>query len=129
MADGDVQGFVAGVADERRRRDAQALVELMGEVTGQPAVLWGTAIVGFGSRHYRYPSGREGDTAAVSFSPRAAHTVLYLTGGIEDYADLLDRLGPHRTGKGCLYLKQVEQVDPAALREIVARSYRAADTD
>lgn len=122
----DVAGFVAAVADERRRRDAEALVELMSEVTGQPPVLWGTSIVGFGSRHYRYPSGREGDTAAVGFSPRSARTVLYLTGGVEDYADLLARLGPHRTGQSCLYLTRVGQVDAAALRDIVARSYRAA---
>ena len=133
MADGgnlpagaDVAGFVAAVADDRRRRDAEALVELMGEVTGQPPVLWGTSIVGFGSRHYRYPSGREGDTAAVGFSPRSASTVLYLTGAVEDYADLLAGLGPHRTGKGCVYLTRVDQVDATALRAVVARSYRAA---
>jgi hypothetical protein len=67
-------------------------------------VLWGSSIIGFGSWHYRYPSGREGDTAAVGFSPRKAQTVLYLTGGMDLYEDLLTRLGQHRTGKGCLYL-------------------------
>lgn len=125
-AESDVSAFVASVAEDRRRRDAQLLVELMQEVTGQPPAMWGSSIIGFGSRHYRYASGREGDTAAVGFSPRRAEVVLYLTGGPEEYADLLVGLGPHRTGKGCLYLKRADQVDASALRQIVARSYRAA---
>lgn len=121
-----VDTFLDTVADEQRRTDARFLVDLMGEVTSQPAVLWGTSIIGFGSRHYRYESGREGDVAAVGFAPRKAQTVLYLTGQLDDYADLLARLGPHQTGKGCLYLKRVDQADPSALREIVARSFAAA---
>lgn len=124
--DGDVRDFVAAVPDDRRRRDAELLVDLLGEATGEPPVLWGTSIVGFGTRHYRYPSGREGDTAAVGFSPRAGRTVLYLTGGIEEYADLLAALGPHRTGTACLYLPRVEEVDRTVLREIAVRSHRAA---
>ncbi|MET7421956.1 DUF1801 domain-containing protein [Dactylosporangium sp. NPDC005555] len=119
----DVETFVAGVADERRREEARHLVALMGAVTGQPAAMWGSAIIGFGSRHYRYESGREGDVALVSFSPRKAQTVLYLTGGIDVYQDLLDRLGPYTAGKGCLYLKRVADADDAVLREIVRRSY------
>ncbi|MEV4513703.1 DUF1801 domain-containing protein [Dactylosporangium sp. NPDC049525] len=122
--DGDVGAFVDTVTDERRRADARHLVELMGAVTGQPAVLWGRAIIGFGSRHYRYESGREGDMPAVSFSPRKAQTVLYLTGGLEVYEDLLARLGPHTTSKGCLYLKRVGDADDAVLRELVGRSFR-----
>jgi Domain of unknown function (DU1801) len=124
--DGDVGAFLDAVVDEQRRSDARLLVGLMGEVTGQPAVMWGSSIVGFGSRHYRYSSGWEGDTPAVGFSPRKAQTVLYLTGGMDGYQDLLARLGPHQTGKGCLYLKRVDRADAAALRDIVARSYRAA---
>jgi hypothetical protein len=123
--EGNVPAFLATVADERRQRDARTLSDLMHEVTGLPAVLWGTAIIGFGERHYRYASGREGTIAAVSFSPRKAATAVYLTGPLEDYADLLDRLGPHTTGKGCLYLADVDRVDPAVLREIVARSFAA----
>ncbi len=80
---------------------------------------------GFGSRHYRYPSGREGDTVAVGFSPRKAEAVLCLTGGLEEYEDLLAGLGPHRTGKGCLDIKRIDEVDPSALRQLIARSYRA----
>lgn len=125
---GDVTAFIDSVADEQRRCDARLLVEVMREVTGEPPVLWGASIVGFGSRHYRYASGHEGDTAAIGFSPRKAHSVLYLTGGMDDYADLLERLGQHRSGKGCLYLKRVDEADAAALREIIARSHRLAAT-
>ena len=124
--DGDVGAFIDGVADDQRRRDAELLLGLMREVTGQPPVLWGTSIIGFGSRHYRYPSGREGDIAAVSFSPRKTQTVLYVTGALDAYKELLARLGQYQAGKGCLYLRRVDQADTEALRDIVARSYRAA---
>ena len=83
-------------------------------------------IVGFGRRHYRYPTGREGDEAAVAFAPRKARSVLYLTGELEGYADLLARLGPHELGKGCLYLRRVADANPAVLREVVARSQQLA---
>ncbi|WP_250005887.1 DUF1801 domain-containing protein [Actinoplanes sp. M2I2] len=122
----DVEVFLETIADEQRRRDARLLVDLMAEVTGAAPAMWGGGIVGFGSRHYRYESGREGDVAAVGFAPRKAQTVLYLTGYLDSYADLLDRLGPHTHGKGCLYVKRVDRADQAALREIVARSYQAA---
>lgn len=120
----DVSAYLDTITDPRRRADADLLIGLIGGITGEPAVLWGTSIIGFGSRHYRYESGREGDTPLVSFAPRAAATVLYLTGGIEEYADLLANLGPHRTGKGCLYLKRVDGADGEALRAILTRSYR-----
>src|SRR5262249_29613891 len=113
---------------EQRRSDAKLLVELMREVTGQPAVMWGSSIIGFGSRHYRYASGREGDTVAVGFSPRKAQTAVYVTGALEEYDDLLARLGPHETAKGCLYLKRVDLADTGALRDIIARSYQAASS-
>ena len=127
MADDDVEAFLGTITDEQRHRDARLLVDLMREVTGEPPAMWGTSIIGFGSRHYRYGSGREGDVAAIGFSPRKAQTVLYLTGDLEQYADLLDRLGPHTHGKGCVYVKRADRVDRAALREIVARSYAEAD--
>ena len=123
---GDVAAFIDTIADTQRQSDARLLVDLMREVTGQPPVMWGSGIIGFGSRHYRYESGREGDTVAVGFSPRKAQTSVYLTGPLEDYADLFARLGPHQTAKGCLYLKRVDQADAGALRDIVDRSYRAA---
>lgn len=126
--DGDVDAFLAGITDEQRRRDAIALTGLMREVTGQPAVLWGPAIVGFGTYHYRYPTGREGDIPAVSFSPRKSQTTLYPLGDLAEYAELLERVGPHTLGKGCLYIKRVDQADQAALRGIIAQSYRKATT-
>ncbi|MBU2662552.1 DUF1801 domain-containing protein [Actinoplanes bogorensis] len=98
----------------------------MGEVTGEPPAMWGTSIVGFGSRHYKYESGREGDVAAIGFAPRKAQTVLYLTGDLAAYGKMLELLGPHTLGKGCLYVKRVDQADQAALREIIARSFAAA---
>jgi hypothetical protein len=126
--DGDVGTFIEGIGDDQRRRDAVLLTGLMSEVTGEPAVLWGRSIVGFGSYHYTYATGREGDAPAVAFSPRAAQTVLYLYGGMEQYEGLLERVGPHKTSKGCLYLKRVDQVDIDALREIIALAYRTATT-
>ncbi|MET8348709.1 MULTISPECIES: DUF1801 domain-containing protein [unclassified Micromonospora] len=120
-----VDDFLAAVPDERRRADAGRLRALMGEVTGEPAVLWGPSIVGFGSYHYTYDSGRTGDAPLVGFSPRKQHLVVYLVGGFEDrYGPILERLGPHRTGKGCLYLKRLDTVDESALRELIDRTAR-----
>ncbi|WP_433291574.1 DUF1801 domain-containing protein [Actinoplanes sp. CA-030573] len=121
-----VEALIEGIADEERRSDARLLVALMSEVTGEPAALWPASIVGFGTYHYKYESGREGDTVAVGFAPRKAQTVVYVTGYLDGYADLLDRLGPHTRGKGCLYLKSVTKVDAGVLRAIVARSHENA---
>ena len=120
---GDVDAFLAGVQPEARRRDALALRTLMERVTGQPARLWGPSIVGFGRYHYRYPSGREGEMAAASFSPRAARTTVYFVDGFEAYADELARLGPHTLGASCLYLKRLDDVDLEVLGAMVRRSY------
>jgi hypothetical protein len=124
-----VEAFVASVADERRRRDARLLLDLMGRATGQPAAMWGSGIVGFGSHHYVYESGREGDTMVVGFSPRKAATTIYLTQGFEGHEELLERLGPHSTGKACLYLKRIDEVvDLSVLEELVRRSYASTDS-
>ena len=123
--DADVASFLDSVNNEERRADAHALVELMTEVTGEPPVLWGPSIVGFGSYHYRYASGREGDAPLAGFSPRKQQLVVYLVGGFEDrYARLLAELGPHKTGKACLYLKRLSDVDLDVLRTLVERSAR-----
>jgi hypothetical protein len=90
--------------------------------------MWGSAIVGFGHRTLRYPDGRETDWMAIGFSPRKANTTLYLAGGLETYADLLADLGTHTTGKGCLYVKRLSEVDLAVLRKVVARSVTQART-
>jgi Domain of unknown function (DU1801) len=120
-----VEEFLAAVPNEGRRADACQLIVLMREVTGEEPVMWGPSIVGFGRYHYRYDSGREGDSALVGFSPRKQHLVVYLVGGFEGrYASVLARLGPHKTGKGCLYLKRLGGVDLDVLRELIDRSVR-----
>ncbi|MFI7662295.1 DUF1801 domain-containing protein [Micromonospora parva] len=120
-----VEEFLAAVPNENRRGDARRLIALMREVTGEEPVMWGPSIIGFGRYHYRYDSGHEGDSALAGFSPRKQHLVVYLVGGFEDrYASALARIGPHKTGKGCLYLKSLDRVDLAVLRELVDRSVR-----
>ena len=120
-----VAGFLAAVPDEHRRQDARRLCAMMQEITGEPPAMWGTSIIGFGIYHYRYASGHEGDAPLASFSPRRQHLAIYLVGEFGDrYQSVLARLGPHKTGKGCLYLKRLGDVDHDALRELVDRSAR-----
>ena len=121
--DGDVDAFLASVADETRRRDARTLLGLMTWVTGHTARLWGPSIVGFDRYHYVSSSGREGDWPATAFSPRKAATTVYLMDGVDAHTDLLGRLGPHSVGKGCLYMKRLADVDLEVLETIVRRSY------
>lgn len=121
--DADVEAFLAAVEHPVRRRDAHRLVELLSHVTGEPPRMWGSSIVGFGTYHYRYTTGREGDMAAASFSPRKAATTVYLMDGVDAHAALLGRLGPHTVGKGCVYVKDLDAVDLGVLEEVVRRSY------
>jgi Domain of unknown function (DU1801) len=118
-----VRTYLDGVTPEKRRRDAEKLLELMSRVTGEPPQLWGS-IIGFGQYHYKYESGREGDVAAASFAPRKAATTIYLVDGIGRYDEQLKQLGPHTTGVGCLYIKDLDKVDLSVLEDIVAESYR-----
>jgi hypothetical protein len=123
--DAPVAGFLARVPDERRREDAWRLCAMMREITGEPPVMWGTSIIGFGLYHYRYASGHEGDSALAGFSPRRQHLAIYLIGDFESrHQSALTRLGPHQTGKGCLYIKRLDDVDHDALRELIDRSVR-----
>ena len=124
-----VPDFLAAVPDERRRADARQICALLTEVTEEPAVMWGDSIVGFGSRTLRYPDGRETPWMLVGFSARKAATVLYLAEGFEQHAELLGRLGPHSIGKSCLYLKRLDAVDTAVLRDLVTDSVRAGRAD
>lgn len=119
--DASVTDFLNGV-DEKRREDCFALVELMEEVTGAAAQMWGTSIVGFGSYHYKYASGKEGDWMLVGFSPRKQNLTLYIMSGFEEYDGLLAKLGKHSTGKSCLYIKRLADVDMDVLRQLVAAS-------
>ena len=107
-----VADFLAQVPSEQQREDARRLCAIMAEVTGEPPVRWGTSIIGFGTSHDRYPSGREGDSALASFSPRSQHLAIYLIGDFaQRHQSVLARLGPHKTGKGCLYIKRLDDVD------------------
>jgi len=97
----------------------------MQDITGEPPAMWGPSIIGFGSYHYRYASGQEGDAPLAGFSPRRQHLVVYLASEFANrYQPVLARLGPHTSGKGCLYLKSLEEVDLSALRELIDRSVR-----
>ena len=116
---GSVQAFLNAVEDPERRKDSKAVAKLMREVTGERPVMWGDSIVGFGSYHYKYASGREGDWFVAGFSPRKNSLSLYLTCDLSTLQPILKRLGTHKTGKGCLYIKRLSDVDEGVLRELV----------
>ena len=118
----DVNAFLAAVENPRRRADAGQLLALMQEVTGEPPKMWGPSIVGFGKYHYRYASGREGDSLVVGFSPRKQNLVIYIMPGFSDYDELLGRLGKFRTGRSCLYVNKLDDVDLDLLEQIVRES-------
>jgi hypothetical protein len=120
-----VRTYLDGVTPEKRRRDAEKLLELMSCVTGETPQLWGS-IIGFGQYHYKYPTGREGDVAAAGFAPRKVTTTIYLLDGIGRYGAQLERLGPHTTG---LYIKDLEKIDLSVLENIIAASYRTLTDD
>ena len=119
-----VDAFIAAVDDAPKREDCRAVAAIMAEATGASAQMWGTSIVGFGTYHYRYASGREGDFMEVGFSPRKRALTLYIMAGFSEYGDLLAKLGKHTTGKSCLYIKRLADVDQNVLREMVERSVR-----
>jgi hypothetical protein len=116
-----VSGFVAAIADAEKRADAKALIKLMQSTTGAKPKLWGPSIIGFGSHHYRYASGREGDMPLIGFSPRKPALVLYAM-GVQGEKALLARLGKHKTGKGCLYIKRLVDVNMKVLALLAKKS-------
>lgn len=118
----DPAAFIAAVPNEKKRADARTLAAMMERLSGEPPVMWGPSIVGFGSYHYRYDSGREGDAARIGFSPRSTALVLYLADGFPHHADLLSRLGKHKTGKSCLYVNTLSDVDGGVLEELITAS-------
>lgn len=125
---GDVSAFLGNISDEQRRKDAQRVVEMMQEITGEKPTMWGGSIIGFGSYHYKYASGQEGDWMKIGLSPRKNALTLYLMGSYDfaDYQDLLARLGKYKTGKSCLYIKRLDDVDIKALKQLIKRSYQDA---
>lgn len=119
----DVTAYLDGVTDEQRRDDARAAVELMRDVTGAPPRMWGASTIGFGRQPYRTADGKEREWFAVGLAPRKAALTLYGLTYHDSNADLLQRLGPHTTGQGCLYVKRLDDVDPEVLSELVRRSW------
>jgi hypothetical protein len=119
-----VAAFVAAIEDEGRRRDCKRLVALMKKVTKSEPAMWGPSIVGFGTYHYEYPSGREADWFLAGFSPRKQALTLYVMAGFTGYADLMQKLGKHKAGKSCLYVKSLDDLDLDVLEELVRRSVR-----
>ena len=117
-----VDAYIDAVEDAQKRADCRAVAAMMAEVTGAPAQMWGPSIVGFGSYHYRYASGREGDFMETGFAAHKRAITLYIMAGFSEYGDLLAKLGKHDTGKSCLYVKRLADVDQAVLREMVERS-------
>jgi|SRR5580692_8255328 hypothetical protein len=120
-----VAAFIDALTDQTKRADAKALAKLMQRATGETPKMWGPSIIGFGSYHYTYDSGRQGDTPLAGFSPRKAATVLYGVTGFSDSGALLAKLGKHTMGKGCLYIKKLADVDQKVLEALVVKSVAA----
>ena len=120
----DVNAFLDAVENPRRRSDAKQLLALMRKVTGAPPMMWGPSIVGFGKYHYRYASGREGESLRVGFSPRKQNLVIYIMPGFSDYGEILEKLGKFRTGRSCLYVNKLDDVDLVLLEQLVRESFR-----
>jgi hypothetical protein len=121
-SDESVEAFLNSVENEKKRDDCFTILNLMQEITSEEPKMWGSSIVGFGSYHYKYASGREGDWFLTGFAPRKKNITLYMMAGFADYAALLSRLGKYSTGKSCLYINKLEDVDVSTLRELVKRS-------
>lgn len=120
--DGDVDAFIESVENERRRRDARTMLEMMTRLSGTDPRMWGDSIVGFGEYHYTNGSGKRATWMRTGFSPRKQALTLYVMDGFDSYDELLDRLGPHSTGRACLYIKDLEKVDTEALETLISAS-------
>jgi hypothetical protein len=117
-----VAAYIAALTDEPKRTDAKALVTMMQAASGEKPQMWGPSIIGFGSYHYKYESGREGDMPIIAFSPRKAAIVLYIAAGLSGSKALVKKLGKHSMGKGCLYMKRLADVDETVLKKLVANA-------
>jgi len=119
-----VAQFIASVEDDQKRKDVKALLKMMKDITGAQPKMWGSSIIGFGDYSYKYASGRSGDWFQLGFSPRKQALTLYLLPGAGRFPDYLNKLGKHTTGKGCLYIKRLEDVDPKVLLRLLKDSYK-----
>jgi hypothetical protein len=120
-----VDKFLQGIKDEEKRADCYQVLKIMEKATRSKARMWGTSIVGFGDHHYVYESGREGDWFITGFSPRKQNLTVYLMGGFDQLEDLMKKLGKHSTGKGCLYINKLADVDMKILRELITKSVKS----
>lgn len=117
-----VTTFLDKITDEQRRKDCQTVLKLMKEATGEEPKMWGSSIVGFGTYHYRYASGREGDWPIIAFSPRKTDLTLYIMPGFEKFESLMAKLGKYKTGVSCLYIKKLDDVEIPVLKKLIAKS-------
>jgi hypothetical protein len=120
--DQSVTDFLKAVPDERRRDDSFIILDLMKEITGQEPKMWGDSIIGFGNYHYKYATGREGDWFVTGFSPRKQNLTLYIMSGFDEYDELLKKLGKYKTGKACLYLNKLADVEISVIKELIQKS-------
>jgi uncharacterized protein DUF1801 len=120
--DASVADFLSSVADEQKQKDSFEILKIMKKVTGEEPKMWGSSIVGFGSYHYKGASGREGDWMQIGFSPRKQNITLYIIPGFERHPGLMNKLGKYTTGKSCLYVKRLSDVDVAVLKELITES-------
>jgi len=119
-----VAEFLNAIEDPQKRKDSKTIVKMMKEATGNKPAMWGAGMVGFGNYHYKYASGREGDWFLTGFAPRKQDLTLYIMDGFKSYKPLMKRLGKYKTGKACLYIKRLDDVDVVALRELITRSVK-----
>lgn len=119
VTEASVESYFFAIEDEARRKDCEALARLMTEATQEKPKMWGTSIVGFGSYHYKYESGREGDSCLTGFSSRKGDISIYILASFPGREELLSRLGKHKTGKGCLYIRKLSDVDPKVLEQLI----------
>ena len=119
-----VKEFLKKVEHPTKRQDSFKILELMREVTNEEPVMWGDSIVGFGSYHYKYASGREGDWPLIGFSPRKQNLALYIMAGFDDYEEILKNLGKFKTGKSCLYINKLKDIDTQSLKKLISESVK-----
>jgi len=122
LNDASVKKFLKSVKDEKKQADSFKVLDIMSEITGEEPKMWGTSIVGFGSYHYKYESGHEGDMPIIGFSPRKQSLTLYLMLGISNYSEFLEKLGKHKTGKGCLYINFLDEINIPVLKSLIKKS-------
>ena len=119
-----VEDFLDSVEHPQRKADGFELLRIMREITNEEPVMWGPSIVGFGSYHYKYESGREGDMPVTGFAPRKQSLSLYIMSGFDEYENLLEKLGKHKVGKSCLYINKLADVDISVLKELIRKSVK-----